>query len=63
MNTFLKADELAELTGRKRRDKQIEALQRMRIPYLVNAAGRPVVARTAIEGGRPVRESTGWMPR
>ena len=51
-NMFLNADELAELTGRKVKSKQIEALRRMALPFWVNALGKPVVARVAIEGRR-----------
>lgn len=48
---FLTPEELAVLTGRKLKSYQIEALRRMGIPFFINAIGRPVVARTAIEGG------------
>jgi hypothetical protein len=51
-NMFLTADELAELTGRKVKSKQIEALRRMGVPFRVNAVGKPVVTRVAIEGPR-----------
>ena len=51
-NMFLNADELAELTGRKVKSKQIEVLRRMAVPFWVNALGKPVVARVAIEGRR-----------
>lgn len=50
MAMFLTADELAELTGRKIKSKQIEALRRMGLPFHVNAAGKPVVSVAAIEG-------------
>lgn len=49
-NMFLNADELAELTGRKVKSKQIEALRRIGVPFRVNALGKPVVTRVAIEG-------------
>jgi len=48
--TFLTSDEIAELTGRKVRAKQIEALRQMGIAFWVNPVGRPVIARIAIEG-------------
>jgi Domain of unknown function (DUF4224) len=51
---FLTSEELAILTGRKLKSYQIEALRRMGIPFFVNAIGRPVVARSAIEGGSKV---------
>lgn len=47
---FLSPIELVVLTGRKIKSKQIEALRRMGVPFLVNACGRAVVARAAIEG-------------
>ncbi|MCA8034057.1 DUF4224 domain-containing protein [Burkholderia arboris] len=47
---FLSPIELAILTGRKTKSKQIEALRRMGVPFLVNACGRAVVARSTIEG-------------
>lgn len=48
---FLSSEELAVLTGHKLKSYQIEALRGMGIPFFVNAIGRPVVARSAIEGG------------
>lgn len=53
MSMFLNLEELTELTGRKLKSKQIEALIRMGVPFRVNAVGRPVVATAAIEGARP----------
>jgi hypothetical protein len=50
MGMFLTADELVELTGRKIKSKQIEALRRMGLAFHVNAVGKPVVAAAAIEG-------------
>ncbi|MFY4695946.1 DUF4224 domain-containing protein [Burkholderia glumae] len=47
---FLSSIELVVLTGRKIKSKRIEALRRMGVPFLVNACGRAVVARSAIEG-------------
>lgn len=49
---FLSLDELADLTGRKIKSKQVEALRRMGVPFRVNALGRPVVAAAAIIGTR-----------
>ena len=61
---FLAVDELVVLTGRKVKSKQIEALRRMGIPFLVNASGRPVVTRSVVEGRRPdVTVRTGWRPK
>ena len=75
MNTFLDREELCALTGRKLKSKQIVALRRMNIPFYVNALGKPVVTRSAIEGcinggttGGTTRATTtppnkpGWRP-
>lgn len=66
-DTFLRPEELVVLTGRKVKSKQIDALRRMGVAFFVNALGKPVVARSAIEGRvdasaqRTVRAS--WQPR
>ncbi|MEM5426111.1 DUF4224 domain-containing protein [Paraburkholderia ferrariae] len=60
--TFLSTDELVVLTGRKVKSKQVEALRRMGVPFLVNACGRAVVTRAAIEGRDEVRPARGWNP-
>jgi hypothetical protein len=61
---FLDDDQLQQLTGRKIRRCQIDALRTMGVPFRINAAGKPVVCRSAIEG-RPAytEEPTGWTPR
>lgn len=61
MGTFLQADDVAILTGRKTKSKQIEALQRMRIPFWVNAIGKPVVALAAVEGRKEPPQKKGWV--
>ena len=62
---FLSDDELAQLTGRKIRRLQIEALRLMGVPFRINLAGRPVVCRSALEG-RPADYTaepvTAWQP-
>ncbi len=62
--TFLTPEEIAFLTGRKKRDLQVEALRRMGIPFWVNAINAPIVARATIEGRREKVEppETAWMP-
>ncbi|MFM0649391.1 DUF4224 domain-containing protein [Paraburkholderia bryophila] len=64
---FLSTQELVQLTGRKVKAKQIDALRRMGIAFFVNALGRPVVTRAAVEGKLVVsRERTtqpAWHPR
>ncbi|MDA8095302.1 MAG: DUF4224 domain-containing protein [Betaproteobacteria bacterium] len=68
---FLTADDLATLTGIKggakgktRCQRQIDALRQMGIPFFVNAAGRPVVTRAAIEGrqAESKTEPREWSP-
>lgn len=62
--TFLTKDEIATLTGRKTKSKQIEALRKMALPFWVNAHDAPVVPRSAIEGKRelPKPEKPKWKP-
>ncbi|WP_330995859.1 DUF4224 domain-containing protein [Burkholderia territorii] len=65
---FLSPVELVVLTGRKVKAKQVEALRRMGVPFFINACGRAVVARSAIEGRTSVSGRTesgvrsGWRP-
>lgn len=49
MALFLNREELAELTGKVRYRAQMQALNAMRIPYVLNAANRPIVARATVE--------------
>lgn len=46
---FLTADELAELTGRKRWRAQLRWLHVNGVPALVRADGRPMVLRATVE--------------
>ena len=71
MSIFLQPPEIAELTGvrsglrgKTRETRQIEALRKMKIPHYVNAANRPIVARTTIEGRTTANESAqaAWNP-
>lgn len=50
MSMFLTKEELAILTGRKKKNLQLEQLRKMGVPFFVNAVGVPVVARVVIEG-------------
>lgn len=61
---FLDADELKALTGFAQRARQIAQLRQMGIPFWINAAGRPVVARAAVEGNKaPTAEpAKTWEP-
>lgn len=47
---FLSPAELVRLTGRSHARLQIEALRAMGVAFYINAVGRPVVAKVAIEG-------------
>lgn len=63
MSTFLQAPDMAVLTGRKTKSGQIKALQQMRIPFWINAIGKPVVAMAAIEGRKEAPKPKTWtMP-
>jgi hypothetical protein len=46
---FLSADELAELTGRRQREAQANALRMMGIEHKTRADGRLVVSRRHVE--------------
>lgn len=65
MGTFLEPAEIATLTGRKFKSRQIDTLRRMAIPFFVNATGHPVVARAAIDGAKaPAAEpKKPWVPK
>ncbi len=64
---FLTDDDLARLTGRRRKALQIAQLRAMGVPFFVNAAGRPIVARAAVEGhatgpATPEAVRPAWKP-
>ena len=59
---FLNSDELALLTGFHRKGRQVEQLRRMGIAFYVNGCGRPVVARTAIDGCVAGASPRTWAP-
>lgn len=62
--TFLTPEEISVLTGRKSKSLQIEALRSMGLPFFVTGIGHPVVARSAVEGGRATIDppSKEWIP-
>ncbi|MFZ6780411.1 DUF4224 domain-containing protein [Undibacterium sp. Ji83W] len=61
---FLTNENLFELTGRKTKSKQIEALLQMRLPFWINAIGKPVVTVAAVEGRNEASKEKTWiMPR
>jgi hypothetical protein len=64
MSTFLEQAEIATLTGRKFKSRQIDPLRRMAIPFFVNATGHPVVARGDLRC-RPAEaeQKKDWVPK
>lgn len=63
MSTFLNYDDVAALTGRKSKSKQIEALRKMGLPFWVNAIGKPVVSTSVVEGTRrEISHKRAWTP-
>lgn len=66
MSTFLSADDVSALTGRKFKSLQIKVLRQMGLPFYVNAAGHPVVAQSVIDAriavaAAPVKAP--WVPK
>ena len=61
MTTFLTPSDVSELTGRKNKSLQIAALLKMGLPFWVNAIGKPVVARAAIEGRKEIPRPKTWV--
>lgn len=56
-DTFLSQEEVAELTGvlvgkrgRTREELQVDWLRTSGIPFWTNTRGRPIIARSAIDG-------------
>ncbi len=61
---FLTPQEVSQLTGREQKSAQILQMKRMKIQHWINAAGQPVVPRSAIEGrnvpATPTKQE--WKP-
>ena len=64
---YLNRQEIAHLTGIKigkdgktREQLQIAALKSLHLPHYINAAGRPVVVRTVMQGGIPAANKPKW---
>ncbi|PTQ75428.1 DUF4224 domain-containing protein [Nitrosomonas oligotropha] len=64
MSLFLDSEDVSILTGRKTKSGQIDALRRMGILFYVNAVGKPVVPRSAIEPSskQPDAIEKPWKP-
>lgn len=62
---FLTDDELFELTGYRQAAKQIAMLRKQGVPFHVNAANHPKVARAVIEGkhAKPTETVKEWVPK
>jgi hypothetical protein len=60
---FLDDEALYVLTGYRWHSKQVAELRRQGVPFRVNAAGRPAVAKSAIEGSKPEPDQhKKWVP-
>lgn len=61
---FLTDDELFDLTGYRQAKKQIAMLKKQGVPFYVNAAGQPRVARAIIEGKhvKAAEVKKDWIP-
>jgi len=63
MNTFLDANDLVLLTGRRTKSKQVATLRKMGIQFFINACGKPVVPLSAIDGRREEKKlKHQWNP-
>lgn len=60
---FLDDDEIAKLTGKKAKSKQIDELRKQGIAFRVNSTGHPVVTRAAVEGIKEAPQKQAWVPR
>lgn len=61
MSIFISNEDLVVLTGRKNRKLQIAALQKMKLPFWVNAIGKPVVTVAAVEGRKEPPPPKAWV--
>jgi hypothetical protein len=61
---FLTDAEVADLTGYKQARKQVAILKMQGVPYHLNAAGHPKVARAIIEQryAKAVEKAKEWTP-
>ncbi|MCL2076302.1 MAG: DUF4224 domain-containing protein [Betaproteobacteria bacterium] len=63
MIEFMTRENIAALTGRRSRARQIIALRNMGIQFYINDRGYPVVPETAITGAKPAApEPQKWQP-
>jgi hypothetical protein len=59
---FLTTDELRQLTGFPFKAKQIAQLRTMGVAFRLNGHGKPVVTRSAVEGGHVQQLAASWRP-
>jgi hypothetical protein len=64
MSIFLEQSDVAILTGKKLKAQQVDVLRGMGILFYVNAAGHPVVPKSAVEGlNKPIeQQDKPWVP-
>lgn len=60
---FLTIEEIERLTGYKRKAQQCDMLDKLNVPYRVNARGEPIVSVAFINGVSKVVEKQGWQPK
>ena len=60
MSRFLTETELIEYTGRQWKSKQIAALKKIGVAFIVNACGKPVVTVAAVEGRKEAPTAKQW---
>lgn len=65
---FLTDAQLARLTGRKTKSRQIQWLRKEGLPFRVNATGHPVVTWAAVDGRQATAAESAmpparWVPR
>lgn len=60
---LLTPDEVRDLTGYRQPAKQVAVLRQQGVPFFLNAAGHPKVARAVIEGRQPAEpQRKSWSP-
>ncbi|SNX59766.1 protein of unknown function [Nitrosomonas ureae] len=63
MSIFLDDDDVARLAGTKIKSRQIAQLRVMGILFYINAAGRPVVPKSAVEArNQEIEQEQTWTP-
>lgn len=61
---FLSKEEVAFLTGRVNAKSQRDQLDKQKIPYILNASGRPIVLRGVLISHQPKPKeiTSSWQP-